>query len=72
MAIMCFCNAYQICRPCWETVVDGPRRAGAKDAAKLYAAMGRNQRLVYQGEHYARPMPSFEYLVQITRESQEV
>ena len=53
-----------ICRDCWEVVIDRPRRHGAAGAAANYAKLDRRARIV-QGDHYARPMPSKEYVYQV-------
>ena len=68
----CFCNALRICGECKDVIITRPRQLGYAQQAHNYVRMTRNQRLVYAGEHYAKPMPVSEYLCQIVRQSESV
>jgi hypothetical protein len=72
MKCTCEFGKMQICRNCFLTVIEHPRRVGYRQDALHYASSNRNMRVVYHGEHYAKPMPIFEYLYQIMHESEAV
>jgi hypothetical protein len=54
-----------ICDNCFEVLIEAPRRKGAYDAAGRYSMAPRTRRIAFYGEHYAKPMPSQEYVYQV-------
>ena len=54
-----------ICDNCFEVLIEAPRRKGAYDAAGRYSMAPRTHRIAFYGEHYAKPMPSKEYVYQV-------
>ena len=57
--------APMMCNDCWEVIIEEPRRKNAYTVAGQYSTMNRGHRIAYRGEHYARPMPSKEYVYQV-------
>ena len=66
----CFCNALRICGECRAVVIDRPRQRGYFETALAYSRTSRDARRA-NGEYYACPRSSWEYLLAITRESED-